>query len=172
MRPEKKAIIEELSGRLGQSPYAVLVNYKGLTVGGLSQLRRQLRPQHSRLDVVKNTYLGHACKQAGLPSVDTLVEGQVAVVTGSGDVTAVAKTLAEFAKTHEALVMRGGLFEGSVLTAGDVGALATIPPREVLLSMFVGTLAAPMSQLVGVLQQKVASVLYALKAIEEKKSKA
>jgi large subunit ribosomal protein L10 len=172
MRPEKKAIIEEIKGRLSQSSYAVLVNYKGLTVGGLSQLRRQLRPQHSRLDVVKNTYLGHACSQAGLPSVDTLTDGQIALVTGSGDVTAVTKALVDFAKTNEALVVRGGLLDGARLSAADMKAMASIPPREVLLAMFVGTLAAPMSRVVGALQQKVATVVYALKAIEEKKSKA
>jgi large subunit ribosomal protein L10 len=172
MRPEKKAIIEEIKGRLQQSPYTVLVNYKGLTVGGLTQLRRQLRPQHARLDVVKNAYLGHACSQAGLPSVDALLEGPIAIVTGAGDVTAVAKALVDFGKTNEALAIRGGLLDGACLSAADMKAMASVPSREVLLGMFVGTLAAPMSRLVGVLQQKVATVVYALKAIEEKKSKA
>ncbi len=172
MRPEKKAIIEELKGRLQRSSYAVVVNYKGLTVAGLTQLRRQMRALRSRVDVVKNSYLGIACREAGRPSMDGLLVGATAVVTGEGEIPVVANGLAEFAKTNEALVMRGGYMAGDLLTADDVRALAKVPPRPVLLSIFLGTLAAPMSGLVGVLQQKVASLLYVLKAIEEKKSKA
>jgi large subunit ribosomal protein L10 len=94
------------------------------------------------------------------------------MVTGTGDVAEVAKLLVAFIKTHDKASVKGACLDGKRLTAGDVDALTTIPPRRVLYAMVAGTLAAPMSQLVGVFNQKVCSLLYVLKAIEDKKNNA
>ena len=88
-----------------------------------------------------------------------------------GDVTVVAKLLTKFIKDNERPALKGGRFGTEALSATDIEDMATIPSREVLLGKLVGTIAAPLSQVVGVLNQKVSSLLYVLKAVEEKKSK-
>ena len=100
------------------------------------------------------------------------LSGPTAVVTGSGDIAEVAKALVAFIKGHDKASVKGGSFEGQLLSVADVNELTTIPPRQVLYAMLAGTLAAPMSQLVGVFSQKLCSLLYVLKAAEEKKNNA
>ncbi len=166
MRPEKQSIISEIHGLLEQAGFVFLVDYSGLDVGQLADLRERLRAFDSRVTIAKNTFVRHA----GGEDMAGLLQGPTALVTGTGDVSMAAKALATFIKEHDDKpAMKGGRFEGEVLSAADVVAIASIPPREQLLSMVVGTIAAPMSQLVGVMQQKLSSLLYVLKAVEEKK---
>ena len=171
MRPEKVSIVKDIHERLADSSYVILADYSGLTVAGISDLRGQLRAAKSRFTVVKNSFLRRAMADLGWNGVASHVDGATAMITGDGDVTQIAKILETFAKEHEKPSMRGGRVGEDVLGADEVRQLAKIPPREVLLGQLVGTIAAPLSQVVGVLNQKVASVLYVLKAIEEKKSK-
>jgi large subunit ribosomal protein L10 len=171
MRPEKQSIIQEISGNINLSEYAFLVNYQGMKVDKLTELRTALRKVKSRLMVVNNSFLRIAADAKGANGVLTpYLSGPVAVVTGSGDPVEVAKVISQFSTDNPALVLKGGLLGLQGLPPADVAALAKLPSRHVLLGRLVGTLAAPMSQLVGVFQQKVASVLYVLRAIEGKKS--
>jgi large subunit ribosomal protein L10 len=98
--------------------------------------------------------------------------GPSAMVYGKGDVVAAAKVLKDFIKENEKPVIKIGALQGQLLSRTDVESLAALPSREILLGQAVGTIAAPMSQLVGVLQQKVASVVYVLQAYTDKKGKA
>jgi len=171
MRPEKQSIIQEISGNLNASAYAYLVNYQGLKVDKLTDFRQALRKAKSRLMVVNNSFLRMAADAKGAKGVLTpYLAGPVAVVTGSGDPVEVAKVIAAFIRDNPVVVVKGGLLGVQGLSPNDVTAMAKLPARPILLSRMVGTLAAPMSQLVGVLQQKVASVVYVLKAVEGKKS--
>jgi len=166
MRPEKKSIVSEIHELLEHTGFVFLVDYKGMTVQQLADLRARLRAFDSRLTIVKNTLLTHA----GGANMSGLLQGPTAMITGTGDAGQVAKTLSIFIREHDQRpALKGGRFEGTVLSASDVDAIAKIPPREQLLSILVGTIAAPMSQLVGVMQQKLCSLLYVLKAAEEKK---
>jgi len=169
-RPEKKAIIDEVRGRLDDAGYVLLADCRGLNVEGMGALRGKLREQGSSLLIVKNRLLGRASAEAGWEDIDPFLEGPTAVITGSGDVTSVARLLRDEAKADGLPAMKGGRFGDRTLDAGDVAAIADIPPREILLGQLVGTIAAPMTQAVGVMQQKVASLLYVLKAVVEKKS--
>ena len=116
--------------------------------------------------------LGKAAASLGWEDLSALLTGPTAVVTGKGDPSELAKALVAFVKAHEKAAVKGGCLDGRVLQAADVDALSTLPSREVMLSMLVGTVAAPMTQLVGVFNQKLLSLLYVLKAVEAKKSQA
>ncbi|MCE9614140.1 MAG: 50S ribosomal protein L10 [Lentisphaerae bacterium] len=139
---------------------------------GLTDLRHKLRGSGSRLLVVQNSFLNLASKDVGWMDVEPMLDGPTAMITGTGEVNQVAKVLKDFVKASSKPRVKGGRFGTQTLTAAEVDAIASLPSREVLLQQVVGTIAAPMARLVGVLQQKAASVVYVLKAIEDKKSKA
>lgn len=172
MRPEKKSIGAELTTKVQGSGYIFIADYKGLSVAKTSELRKRLKGANAKVQVVKNRVFRHVLKGAGVTGLDGSLKGASAMVYGSGDPVAAAKVLQVFIKENEKPTIKIGTLQGSVLSASDVAALAAMPSREIMLGKVVGTIAAPMSQLVGVLNQKVASLLYVLKAIEDKKSKA
>lgn len=169
-RPEKNALRQEVRSRIEDSGYVLLTDCRGLTVEAITDLRRRLRGANSRMMVVSNSFLKLAYKDLGWGDVERFLSGPTALVTGKGDVTQVAKVLKDYTKATSKAPVKGGRFEGQTLGAEDVRELADVPPREVLYQRLVGTLAAPMSQLVGVLQQKVASVVYVLKAVADKRA--
>lgn len=172
MRPEKSAMLGEVRKKLSDSSFFILTNFQGLTVMKTDDLRRRLRGAKADMQVVPNKIFGLAAKEVGYPDIGKGLVGPSAVVFGAGDVAAAAKVLKDFIKENEKPVIKVGALQGTVLTSADVESLAALPSREILLGQTVGTIAAPMSRLVGVLQQKVASVLYVLQAIAEKKGKA
>lgn len=172
MRPEKTEIMREITGRLQDADSAFLLGYGGLTVAEMYTLRQAIRPAGGRALVAKNSMLGKAAASLGWEDLSALLTGPTAVVTGKGDPSELAKALVAFVKAHEKAAVKGGCLDGRVLQAADVDALSTLPSREVMLSMVVGTVAAPLTQLVGVFNQKLLSLLYVLKAVEAKKSQA
>lgn len=172
MRPEKKSMGVELTTKVMASGYIFLADYTGLSVAKTSELRKRLKGANAKVQVVKNRVFKHVLKDAGVSGMDPQLKGASAMVFGSGDPVAAAKILKDFIKENEKPTIKVGTLQGSLLSAKDVEALAAMPSREIMLGKVVGTIAAPMSQLVGVLNQKVASVLYVLKAIEDKKGKA
>ena len=168
MRPEKISILKEVKDNLEGSDYVMLLDYKGATVEKLADLRGRMRGHKTRVSIVKNSFLRKAAETVGW-GVDTV--GSTAMVFGKGDVTLVAKALSDFIKeNNNAQKIKGGRFGKDSLTAEEIIQLASIPSRHVLLGQLVGTLAAPMTSLVRVMSGKVTSVLYVLKAIEEKKA--
>ncbi|MDE0838532.1 MAG: 50S ribosomal protein L10 [Kiritimatiellae bacterium] len=170
MRPEKIAIIEELRTHVEGSSYIFLADCKGMNMEGMSELREKLSETSSSLMVVKNSYLGKATAECGRDSLSTLLEGPTAMVTGTGDVSDVAKALNNFSKENKTLELKGGWFSDQTLSVDDVKAIANIPPREVLYGQLVGTLVAPMTQVVGVMNQKLCSLLYVIQAAADKKT--
>lgn len=172
MRDEKKSILQEVTTRLQAADFALVMDYGGLMVAELTELRKTLVPLGSRVMVVKNSYLGKAAQSLGWEDVTHYLAGPTAVVTGNGDIAEVAKVLVAFIKEHKKAVVKGASLDGKQLTTDDVNELTTLPSRIVLYAMVAGTLAAPMTQLAGVFNQKVCSLLYVLKAVEEKKNNA
>lgn len=171
MRPEKKAIVSEIRGRLDGSAFVILADCRGLTSEQMKDLRAHLRGAKAGMKVVPNALFGVAAKETGLQGMEQFLTGPTALVSGPGDVTQVAKILRTYIKdTNNKPVLKGGYLSGQVLVPAQIGSLADIPPREVLLGRVVGTIAAPMTRLVGVMNQKVASLLYVLKAVADKKA--
>jgi large subunit ribosomal protein L10 len=170
MRQEKQAIVDEIRTEVSGSHFLLLAEYRGMNVEHFNDLRSQLCKAGSRVMVVKNRFLKHVISERGwADGVAPLLRGQSAMVTGR-DVVQTAKVLKQFSSANQVPVIKGGMMGERFLSSGEVAALADMPPREVLLGMVVGTVAAPLSRLVGVLKQKLTSVIYVLKAIEEKKS--
>ena len=170
MRPEKTSIVGEIRAQVNKSNFVLLTEYHGLKVEQLAELRRQLRGVGAEFHVVKNRLFKHVVVEKGWKPLEEFLTGPSAMVVG-GDVTGAAKVLKKFCAEHNKLpTVKAGMFENSFLTVASVDELAALPSRETLYAMVVGTIAAPMTRLAGVLRQKVASVVYVLKAIESKKS--
>lgn len=157
---QKQATIENLETRFSSSQAAFLVNYQGLSVSQMKQLRFALDDKGGSLKVAKNRLARLALKDlSGCQGLDSLLVGQLAYVFAKGDMTSVAKVLNDFAKNNEKLKIVAGCSEAKVYDAKSVRAIAALPSREVLLS-----------QLCGVLSMPVILFALALKAVAEKKA--
>jgi len=172
MRLEKQSILNELRARMKGAQFLIVTDYKGLDVAGMSQLRSKLRGVQAEFHVVQNSLVRLVAKDLGQAGLEPGLTGPSAMISGSGDVAQAAKVLRDFIKEKEKPVIKIGALQGAILSAQDVKTLADLPSREQLYGMLVGTLAAPMQRLVGTLNQKVASVVYVLKAYQEKQEKA
>jgi large subunit ribosomal protein L10 len=171
MRPEKISIFNEIYADVSASEYVYIVDFTGSSVDLLSSLREQLLNTDSQIKIVKNSLLKRAAKDLGWD--DSVLEhfaGPTAIVTGSGEATAVAKEIVSFAKANKKPTVKGCVLGVKAFDANGVDALSRIPSREIVLGQVVGTIAAPMSGLVGVFSQKISTLLYVLKAVEEKKA--
>jgi large subunit ribosomal protein L10 len=155
---------ENVSGAL----YMLLADYKGMTMPETDEFKKQLRGANARVKVVKNTMLNRISGEMGV-DLGSKLSGPTAVIFGSGDVVEVAKILKKFSGAKNKPEMKGGVLEGTVLSSKDVVDLASMPGKKELQAKLVATIAAPMTQTVGVLNQKVCSLLYVLNAVREKK---
>jgi large subunit ribosomal protein L10 len=170
VRAEKVSMVGAIRETLDGSAFVLLADPAGLKVEDMVALRAALRARNGRLTVVKNRFFAKAAEALGYGDVTGLLDGPAAMVTGTGDAAETARTVRDFAKQAGRPALRGGVIDCALLSAEDVMAIADLPPRPVMLGRFVGTLAAPMTRLAGVLHQKVSSLVYVLKAIEEKKA--
>ncbi len=166
LRPEKQAMFNEVRENVSGALYMILADYKGMSMPETTEFKKQLRDADAQVQVVKNRMLNRICEDLGP------VTGPTAVIYGDGDVVEVAKILKKFSAETEKPALKGGVLEGTVLSAEDVGALAKLPGKKELQAMLVGTLAAPMTSVVRVMDQKVCSLLYVLNAVREKKEQA
>jgi large subunit ribosomal protein L10 len=142
---EKTAVIEELTGKFNESSGAVLTEYRGLTVAQISELRGNLRG-NATFTVTKNTLAKVAATNAGVgDAVSSMLTGPSAIAFVDGDVAQAAKGLLDFAKANPLLVIKGGVLDGKALTAAEIGKLASLEPREVLLAKLAGAMKASMS---------------------------
>ena len=140
-RDDKATAVAEIAESLRSSSATVLTEYRGLTVAQLKELRRSLSGNAS-YSVVKNTLTKIAAHEAGVEGIDDLLTGPSALAFVDGDPVEAAKGLRTFAKANPALVIKGGIMDGKVLTAEEVSKLADLESREVLLSKMAGALKA------------------------------
>ncbi|MHC9532257.1 50S ribosomal protein L10 [Dellaglioa sp. BT-FLS60] len=155
---QKALIVDEITEKFNNAASAVVVDYRGLTVDQVTALRKELREAGVEMKVIKNKILVRAAEKAGYEGMEEVFSGPTAVAFSSEDVVAPARIMANFAKTAEALNIKGGVIEGKVATLEEINALATLPSRDGLLSM-----------LLSVLQAPVRNVAYALNAVAESK---
>jgi large subunit ribosomal protein L10 len=170
MRPEKQLITKEYIARLNASPFAVVVDYRGLTVGQFTQLRAQLRTEGAEVHVVKNSILRVAAQEVGLPDLGALT-GQLAVVTGQRDISAAAKVLKTFQKKADKPKLRFGFLNNQRLEAETLLALADLPSMEVLRATLLGLLQAPASRLVRLLNTPATQLARVLQAYADQAAK-
>ncbi|MBN1676503.1 MAG: 50S ribosomal protein L10 [Kiritimatiellae bacterium] len=161
---------DELRGALKQTDFVVLTDFLGLTVEQLADLRARLRKEGAAYKVIKNRIFKIVATELGWDGLDEGLVGPCAMLTCEEDaVSKAAKILKDYHKENERPVIKLGVLKNRVVSADEIDALASLPSREVLLAAVAGTVAAPLSRLVGVMKQKVATLLNVLRAIEEKK---
>jgi large subunit ribosomal protein L10 len=168
-RPEKVAVVNEVRERLDGAQAAILTEYRGLTVREMALLRQALSAVGSDYKVYKNTLVKLAIAGGRHESLESLLQGPTAIAFVSGEVSAVAKALRDYARTNPNLVVKGGLHGEGFLSAQDLGVLADLPSRDVLLARLAGAIAAPMQQLAGLLQALPRSFAYGLSALLDQK---
>jgi large subunit ribosomal protein L10 len=140
---QKKQIVEEITEKLKSSVSTVIVDYRGLNVAELTELRKRLREAGVEYKVYKNTMTRRAADAAGLSELNDTLVGPNAIAFSTEDVVAPAKILNDFAKDHDALEIKAGVIEGNIATVEEIKALANLPSREGLLSMLLSVLQAP-----------------------------
>jgi large subunit ribosomal protein L10 len=158
-------VVDEVREKLAGADAALLTEYRGLTVKQLAELRRALRPAGGEYKVYKNTLVRFAAREVVEDGLDSMLTGPTAIAFVQGDPAAVAKALREYARGHQALVLKGGLLGDKIVTAKDVEALADLPSRDVLLAQLAGAFQAPLVKLAGLLQALPRNFAYGLKAL-------
>jgi large subunit ribosomal protein L10 len=151
LRSEKERIVGELAERLKATETLIVADYRGLTMKEVDALRGELLQHGARFTIVKNSLTRRAAEAAGADSVLALLDGPTAIafLETDGDPVAVAKALADTARTTKVLAVRGGVLEGRVMTADEVGELAKLPPLDALRGQVLGAVAAPLYAIVG-----------------------
>lgn len=149
-RSEKEAVIVEVTSLAAKAQTLVLAEYRGITVADMTKLRVEARKQGVTLSVLKNTLARRAVAGSSFEVVADQMTGPL-IYGFSEDAIAAAKVVADFAKTNDKLVIRGGAFEGKALDANSVKQLASVPSKEVLLAQLCGLLMSPISRTAVVL---------------------
>ena len=167
---EKTAVIEDLTGKFRDSSGAVLTEYRGLTVAQMSELRGSLKG-NATFTVTKNTLAKVAAAEAGLgDQVSPMLSGPSAIAFVDGDVAQAAKGLLDFARANPLLVIKGGVLDGKALTAAEVGKLADLEPREVLLAKLAGAMKASMSKAAATFQAPLVQAARLAQALQDKRA--
>ncbi len=155
---QKQQLVEEIADKFSNAKTAVLVDYRGLNVAEVTELRKQLREAGVDYKVYKNTMTRRATEKAGFEGLHDILVGPTAIAFSDEDVVAPAKVIGGFAKDHEALEIKGGIVEGEIATLDQINELSNLPSHDGLVSM-----------LLSVLQAPVRNFAYATKAIAEQK---
>jgi len=163
--PEKVATVDEVKARVEATASAVVTEYRGMTVAQISALRRKLRALDADYKVFKNTLVLRAIAGTSAEAMGEYLVGPTAIAFVDGDISAVAKTLRDFAKETPALIVKGGVLDGKALSLTDLSALADLPSRDVMLAMLAGLLASPLRTMAGLLKAVPQNLAYGLSAL-------
>ena len=168
---EKKAqIVAELKDKFENASSAVLIDYRGITVAEATVMREECRKAGVVYKIYKNTLTERAVKELGYDDLIPFLKGPTAIAFGVDDPVAPAKLLSDTIKKLKKMEFKVGMVEGKIIDVNGINALANLPSREELIAKMLGSMNAPISGLAMVLSGTIRSLLYALKAVEEKKS--
>lgn len=150
----KKAIVDQLSDRIGKATAVVFVDYKGITVAQDTELRNKFREAGVEYSVVKNTLTRLAANKVGFSEFDEVLNGTTSMATTTDDPIAPARIVSEFAKKNKnALKIKGGIVEGKVQTVDALNAFGELPSKNALVAQVLGTFLAPITSLAFVIDQ-------------------
>ena len=166
-RDQKAAVVEELTEQIRSAEAIFAVDYRGISVADAADLRGRLREAQTRFRIVKNSLTERATDQAGAESLKPMLEGPTALAFVAGDAALAAKALSDAARAFGTLEFKGGMMNGSALSADQVRSIARLPARDVLHSQLVGTIAAPLSGLVRTLNALIAGLAIQLQQVAE-----
>jgi large subunit ribosomal protein L10 len=168
MRAEKQLISHEYVTRLNASPFFIVVDYKGLKVGPITELRKRLNKAGAEMHVVKNSLFSLAVKEAGVADLGSSLAGQLAVVTGQRDVSSAAKIVKTFSSEFDKPKVRFGYLKNQRLETADILALADLPSIEVLRAKLLGVIMAPATKLAATIATPGTQIARVLQARAEK----
>jgi len=171
MRAEKKILTQDYVTRLNASPFFIVVNYTGLKVAHLTELRKRLNKAGAQILIVKNSVFRVAAQEAGIGDLNGSLAGQLAVVTGQKDISVAAKVIKTFGAEFDKLKIQFGYLNNQRMANTDIMTLADLPSLEVLRSNFLGLLNAPATKLVVLLTTPATQVARVLKAKADKGEK-
>jgi large subunit ribosomal protein L10 len=167
-RDQKAAVVDEIAGQIEAAQAIFAVDYRGISVSQIAELRAKLRESDTRFRIVKNSLSERAADKAGAEALRPMLEGPTALALVGGDAALAAKALSDTARALNNIIeFKGGLMDGNALSADDVRAIARLPSRDVLNAQLVGTIAAPLSGLVRTLNALIAGVAIQLQAIAD-----
>lgn len=164
----KQALVDEIKDKIDNAQSIVFLNYSGLNVFDVTELRSKYRDANVDYKVYKNTMLRRAFNELGYEGLDDILKGPSAVAFGMEDPASAAKVSADFAKDHDSLEIKSGIVDGRVLSLEEVDALAKLPSKEVLLAQVLGGLNAPIQGLANVLNGNIRGLAIVLQQIAEK----
>ena len=167
----KKEVVAEVAARLAKAQTVILAEYRGLPVHAITVLRARARSNGVYLRVLKNTLARRAVQGTPFEKLSDQMVGPLAYGI-SDDPVAAAKVLHEYAKTNDKLVIKGGAMQGQVMSAKEVGQLATMPSREELLARLMGTMQAPIAKFVQTLNEVPSKLVRTLAAVRDQKEEA
>jgi large subunit ribosomal protein L10 len=166
-RDEKAAVIDRIAGELEASQAVFAVDYRGITVSQVADLRAKLRAADATFSVVKNSLTERAADKAGAEALKSVLQGPTALTFVRGDAAAAAKALSDAQRITEVLAFKGGLMDGQVVGPDDIRAIAKLPSREVLYAQLVGTVAAPLNGLARTLNALISGIAVQLGQIRD-----
>ncbi|MGI5922168.1 MAG: 50S ribosomal protein L10 [Syntrophomonadaceae bacterium] len=167
---EKQKVVAEIEQKLKDASLVVFTDYRGLNVEEISELRSKLRAPGVEFKVLKNTMTRFALKNVGYEDIAEQLQGPNAVLFSNEDLVSPAKTIFEFARQHPNLEIKLGILEGQTVSPDKVKDLADLPPREVLVATVLGTMQAPITSFVRVLNANISGLARALEQIRQQKA--
>ncbi|GFN37024.1 50S ribosomal protein L10 [Tepidimicrobium xylanilyticum] len=165
---EKKQVVEEITDKVKKAQGVVLVDYRGLNVEEVTQLRRKYKEAGVEYKVYKNTLMRFAFKNAGYEEFNQFLTGPNAIAFGFDDPVQAAKITHEFAKQNDKLEIKAGIVDGKIIGVDEIKNLANLPSKEVLIAQALAGLNGPIAGFANVLQGTIRSLVYALNAVKEK----
>jgi large subunit ribosomal protein L10 len=169
-RDQKAVAIAEIAENIDQSEAIFAVDYRGITVAQVAELRAKLRDADATFQVVKNSLTERAADQVGAEALKDFLAGPTALTFVRGDAATAAKAIADYARATQLLPFKGGLMEGAALDVEQIRSLSRLPSREVLYGQLVGVVASPISGLVRSLGALIGGLAVALGQVQEKKA--
>lgn len=166
----KQSRVAEIKDRFNGSQAVLMIDYRGLTVKEMQELRGKVREAGGEITVYKNSLTEIAVRELALPNMDAYLQGPTAFVFINEDPVAPAKALTVFAKTHQALELKGGFVENQLVDSAGVKAIADLPSREELIAKLLGTMLNPLTGTVRVLAGPARAFVTALDAIAKEKA--
>ena len=166
----KKAVVADIREKFEKAHSVVLIDYRGLTVAEVTDLRNQCRAQGVEYVVLKNTMIRLAAQELGITGLDPHLNGPTAVAFGMKDAVAPAKVITDFIKKVKKTSVKCGVVDRTMIDAAGVQALSELPPKEVLIAKMMGSLNAPITGFVGVLSATLRSLVYAVEAVRKQKA--
>jgi large subunit ribosomal protein L10 len=168
-RDQKAVAIAEIATQIDESEAIFAVDYRGITVAQVAELRAKLRESDATFKVVKNSLTERAADQVGVDTLKGFLSGPTALTFVRGDAATAAKTVADYGRATQLLPFKGGIMEGSALDVEQIRSLSRLPSREVLYGQLVGVVASPVSGLVRTLNALISGVAVALGQVHAKK---